>query len=150
MEIAYYDSLDDPGGTNAFISNSQFLALVGYAQELFPEFNVGFQYYLEHMMQYGQFMRNLPPGGLPQDANRHTVTLRLTRLLFQQNLQLSLFTFYVPSEGDAYLRPMVHYKISDSWAANLGANIFTGPDQRISFAQLEDNSNIYVRVRYSY
>lgn len=150
VEIAYYNSLDDAEGTNAFINNSQLRVLAGYTQEVWPEFTIGLQYYLEHMMQHGRFMRNLPPGGLPQDANRHTFSLRLTQLLFQQNLQLSLFAFYVPSDGEAYLRPMAQYKVSDSWTATLGGNIFTGADQRTFFAQLADNSNVYVRIRFSY
>ena len=79
-----------------------------------------------------------------------TLTVRLTQLLLQQNLSLSLFTFYVPSDGEAYLRPIISYKVSDSWSATLGANIFTGSGQSNFFSQLKDNSNISTRVRYSY
>ena len=150
VEVAYYDSLKDPRGSQPLTNNSQFRLLMGYTQELFPNFNVGFQYYLEHMAQHGRFMQTLPPGGLAQDENRHTLTLRLTQLLFQQNLRLSLFTFYVPNDGEVYLRPMAHYKISDAWSATVGANVFTGPGYSTFFAQLDDNSNIYARVRYSY
>lgn len=150
IEIAYYDSLKDQGGTNPFINNSQFRFLAGYTQELATNFNIGFQYYLEHMVHHDQFMQNLPPGALPQDENRHTLTVRLTQLLLQQNLSLSLFTFYVPSDGEAYLRPIVHYKVSDAWSATLGANIFTGSGENNFFGQLENNSNVYARMRYSY
>lgn len=150
LEIAYYDSLKDPRGTNPLVNNSQFRFLVGYTQELLPDFNIGFQYYLEHMAQHARFMQNLPAGALAQDENRHTFTVRLTQLLLQQNLRLSLFTFYVPSDGEAYLRPMAHYKVSDAWSATVGANVFTGDGQSTFFSQLDDNSNIYARVRYSY
>ena len=150
LEIAYYDSLKDPHGTNPLVNNSQFRFLAGYTQELLPDFNIGFQYYLEHMAQHDRFMRNLPAGALAQDENRHTFTVRLTQLLLQQNLRLSLFTFYVPSDGEAYLRPMAHYKVSDAWSATVGANIFTGDGQSTFFGQLDDNSNVYVRVRTSY
>lgn len=150
IEIAYYDSLKDPRGTNPRVNNSQFRFLMGYTQELFPDFNIGFQYYLEHMMHHSSFMQTLPPGAFAQDKNRHTFTVRLTQLLLQQNLRLSLFTFYVPSDGEAYLRPIAHYKVSDSWSATVGANIFTGDGQSTFFGQLEDNSNVYARVRYSY
>ena len=150
VEIAYYDSLKDRAGTNPSINNSQFRFLMGYTQELFPDFNIGVQYYLEHMMHHSRFMRNLPTGSFAQDENRHTFTVRLTQLLLQQNLRLSLFTFYVPSDGEAYLRPIAHYKVSDAWSATVGANIFTGDGQSTFFGQLEDNSNVYARVRYSY
>ena len=150
IEVAYYDSLNDQGGTNPFINNSQFRFLAGYAQELVTDFNIGLQYYLEHRVHHDRFIRSLPPGAFAQDENRHTLTVRLTQMLLQQNLSLSLFTFYVPSDGDAYLRPIVNYKVSDSWSATLGANIFTGDSQNTFFGQLEDNSNVYTRVRYSY
>ena len=150
IEIAYYDSLKDQRGTNPLINNSQFRFLMGYTQELIQNFNIGFQYYLEHMVHHDRFIQSLPPGTVALDENRHTLTVRLTQLLFQQNLSLSLFTFYVPSDGEAYLRPIIHYKVSDAWSATLGANIFTGPGQSNFFSQLEDNSNIYARVRYSY
>jgi hypothetical protein len=150
VEAANYDSLDDRRGTNPFVNNSQLRVLAGYTQEVFSDFTVGFQYFLERMIHHTRFIRNVPPGGLTQDANRHTLTLRLTQLLFQQNLQLSLFTFYVPSDGEAYLRPTARYKVSDSWTVTVGANIFTGDNQRTFFAQLEDNSNVYLRIRYSY
>ncbi|MDH3256619.1 MAG: hypothetical protein OEM27_03285, partial [Nitrospinota bacterium] len=150
IEIAYYDSLKDQSGTNPLINNSQLRFLAGYTQELLPNFNIGFQYYLEHMIHHDRFIRNLPPGILEQDENRHTLTVRLTQLLLQQNLSLSLFTFYVPSDGEAYLRPIVSYKVSDAWSATLGANIFTGSGENNFFGQLEDNSNVYARIRYSY
>ena len=150
IEIAYYDSLKDQSGTNPLINNSQLRFLAGYTQELLPNFNIGFQYYLEHMIHHDRFIRNLPPGILEQDENRHTLTVRLTQLLLQQNLSLSLFTFYVPSDGEAYLRPIVSYKVSDAWSATLGANIFTGSGENNFFGQMEDNSNVYARIRYSY
>jgi hypothetical protein len=150
IEIAYYDSLKDQRGTNPLVNNSQLRFLIGYTQELLPDFNIGFQYYLEHMAHHDRFIQNLPPGALAQDENRHTLTVRLTQLLLQQNLRLSLFTFYVPSDGEIYLRPIVHYKVSDAWSATLGANIFTGPGESNFFSQLEDNTNVYARVRYSY
>lgn len=150
IEFAYYDSLKDQSGTNPLTSNSQLRFLMGYTQELFTDFNIGFQYYLEHMVHHDRFMNNLPPGALAQDENRHTLTVRLTQLLLQQNLRVSLFTFYSPSDGEAYLRPVVDYKVSDSWSATLGANIFTGSGESNFFGQLEDNSNVYTRVRYSY
>jgi hypothetical protein len=150
IEVAYYDSLKDQSGTNPLINNSQLRFLAGYTQELLTDLNIGFQYYLEHRVHHDRFIANLPPGALAQDENRHTLTVRLTQLLLQQNLSLSLFTFYAPSDGDAYLRPIVSYKVSDSWSATLGANIFTGDSQNTFFGQLEDNSNVYTRVRYSY
>lgn len=150
MEIAYRNSLEDKAGAAPNIDNSQFRFLVGYSRELFRNFTLGLQYNLEHTMQHDALILNLPAGAFPADENRHVTTARLTWLVYQQNVELSLFTFYSPSDGDAHLRPSVLYKITDSWTATVGANIFAGPSEKTFFGQLKDNANAYARVRYSF
>ncbi len=150
LEIAYRDSLEDKAGTVPNVNNSQFRFLAGYTRELFQNFTLGLQYNLEHNMHHDEFIRNLPAGAFPIDENRHVTTVRFTWLTLQQNLVFSLFTFYSPSDGDAHLRPSVLYKISDFWSATLGAHIFTGASDRTFFGQLEDNTNVYARLRYSF
>jgi len=48
-----------------------------------------------------------------RDEARHVLTLRLTQMLMNQNLMFSLFSFYSPSDNDAYFRPIITYKITD-------------------------------------
>lgn len=150
VEIAYYDSLDDRNGTDPFIDNSQVRLLFGYTQEVVTDFSVGVQYNLERMQDHDEFIQALPSGGIARDANRHVTTLRLTHLFFQHNLRLSLFTVYSPSDNDFYLRPNVQYHIGDAWTTTLGSNIFLREDEHTFFGQLEDNSNVYARLRYSF
>ncbi len=150
VEMAYYDSRDDRSGNDPFIPNSQIRGLVGYTQEVARDFNVGVQYYVEQMMNYSSYTRTLPAGQPRNDRTRHLVTLRLTKLALNQNLTLSLFTFYSPSDQDAYFRPLASYKISDDWAVDVGANFFVGRDSNTFFGQFEDNSNVYVSLRYSF
>ena len=123
---------------------------MGYEQKLAPDFTVGLQYYLEHMLDHDAHERSLPPGMTAADLNRHVTTLRLTKLLMNQNLKLSLFTFYSPSDSDAYLRPVADYKVNDNWSAVVGGNLFLGSSERTFFGQFEDNTNVYAGVRYSF
>jgi hypothetical protein len=150
LEFGYYDSEDDRSGDDPFIRNSELRLLLGYEREVAQDFTVGMQYYLEHMLHHAAFQRALPPGSPGADTNRHLLTVRLTKLLWRQNLQLSLFTFYSPSDQDAYLRPKIHYKIDDHWSAEIGANIFGGKNQHTFFGQFKKNSNVYTGVRYSF
>ena len=150
VEAGYYDSGDDRSGGKPFINNSEVRFLVGYEQEVARELTVRLQYYLEHMMDYGDYRRTLPPDIRPRDKDRHVLTLRLTKLLLAQNLELSLFTFYSPSDDDAYLRPRVHYKFTDHWAGEIGANVFLGQRDHTFFGQFEKNNNVYAGVRYSF
>jgi len=150
IEAGYYDSYQDSRGNNPFVRNSEARFLGGYERELGQDFTGGFQYYLEWMMDYPEYQSSLPPGAVRKDEYRHVLTFRLTRLMMNQNLKLSLFAYYSPSDEDAYFRPKVHYKVSDRWAVEAGCNIFTGKDNHTFFAQFEENTNAYAGTRYSF
>jgi len=149
-EIGYYDSYEDRAGDRAFVNNSEFRLLIGYEQELAKEFTGAFQYYVEHMMDYDAY-RDTRFFLMPKrDEDRHVITTRLTKLLMSQNLTLSLFAYYSPSDGDAYLRPKVTYKASDRWTLEAGANVFAGRSETSFFGQFEDNTNVYAGARYAF
>ncbi|HPF77724.1 MAG TPA: hypothetical protein PLF01_00410 [Alphaproteobacteria bacterium] len=150
LEVAYYDSRDDNAGTNPFLPNDQFRFLAGYEQEIATELTGGIQYNLERTMDFDSLKRNAPAGSPLPEENRHVVTLRLTKMLMNQDLTLSLFNFWSPNESDGYVRPKVNYKINDQWTAEAGANIFYGESRDTFFGQLEDNTNIYASLRYSF
>jgi hypothetical protein len=149
LEIGYYESADDSSGKNPLIDNSQMRYLVGYTQEIGKDFTAGLQYYLEHMMDYSQYKRALT-SGQARDRDRHLVTLRLTKLLMNQNLRCSLFTYYSPSDKDVHMRPNVNYKMSDNLTLEVGGNIFFGDYSNTFFGQFRNNTNIYAGMRYSF
>jgi hypothetical protein len=149
LEFGYYESDDDQSGNDAFVNNSELRFLAGYTQEIGKDFTAGLQYYIEHMMDYDEYLDNLS-GGPARDEDRHLVTVRLTKLLMNQNLRCSLFTYYSPTDKDVYMRPNLNYKASDNVALEVGANIFFGDYPHTFFGQFENNSNIYAAVRYSF
>ena len=149
LELGYYDSRDDTSGDNPLVNNSEMRYLVGYTQEVGRDFTAGLQYYVEQMLDFGDYKRNLT-FSTGRDEFRHVWTLRLTKLLMNQNLRCSLFTYYSPSDKDAYLRPNLHYKASDNLAVEVGANIFFGDYPHSFFGQFHDNTNTYVALRYSF
>ena len=150
IEIGYYDSRQDRSGENPFINNSEFRLLLGYEQELAEEFTGAFQYYWEHLMDYRAYRNTrifLVP---PRDEDRHLFTVRLTKLLLNQTLTMSLFAYYSPTDNDAYLRPNARYKVNDNWIVECGGNVFLGESDTTFFGQFENNSNVYASVRYSF
>jgi hypothetical protein len=152
-EAAYYDSREDRQGNNRFINNSELRFLVGYERqmpEIAPDLTLGGQYYVEWMLDYDEYRRTLLWLYDPRDELRHVVTFRVTKLLLNQNLELSLFAYYSPSDRDAYLRPNVSYKIDDHWTAEIGGNVFFGAEQHTFFNQFADNTNVYMALRYSF
>ena len=148
-EIGYYESADDMGGRNFLINNSEMRYLIGYTREIAKDFTMGLQYYIEQMLDYGSYKRNLPSGPA-RDEDRHLTSLRLTRLLMNQNLRCSLFTYYSHTDKDVYMRPNVNYKVSDNMAVELGGNVFFGDYPHTFFSQFRDNTNIYAGLRYSF
>ncbi|MBL7114960.1 MAG: hypothetical protein ISS35_04275 [Kiritimatiellae bacterium] len=149
-EAGYYDSLDNRDGDDPSAPNSQSRVLVGYEREVAQDLTAGIQYYLEFMSDYDAYLAGVQDPSTAADEDRHVVTLRLTQLLMNQNLILSLFAYCSPSDQDAYLRPVVSYKMSDVLQVTAGGNVFLGEGTHTFFGQFQDNSNIYVGVRYSY
>ncbi len=150
LEIGFYDSRDDPDGDDPLQPNSEMRYLVGYERELARGLTTGGQFYLEQLLDYDNYRSSLPTEQPARDEYRQVLTLRLTKLLLQQTLTLSLFSYWSPSDQDYYLRPNLRYKLTDNWLLTAGGNWFGGGDAHTFFAQLEDNSNVYAGLRYSF
>lgn len=150
LEVGYYHSRDDHSGHNPLVRNSELRLLLGHDRELARDLTAGFQYYLERKLDYAGYLDGLPPTAPRADKNRHLLSLRLTQLLMQQNLRLSLFIYWSPSDQDAHLRPKAHYKISDRVALEAGANIFIGSRKHTFWSQFEENNNLYLGLRRSF
>lgn len=149
-EAGYYDSRQDSSGKIGAIENSSVKYLLGYSRDLGGDFKAGLQYYLEQMLDYGNYKDALNAGDPAKDKLRSVVTLRLTRLYMAQTLRAGLFVFYSPTDEDTYWRPTLGYALSDALSVTVGANIFAGNKDHTEFGQLEDNDSVYARVRYSF
>ncbi len=149
-EVSWYLSQDDRDGTNPLIPNDQFRLLAGYEWEARPSFTVGLQYYLEWTLDHDELLANSPNPIFEPDEHRHLLTNRLTWRTGRDRHTWSLFTFFSPSDKDIHLRPSYTYRHSDSWSIFAGANLFAGDEPQTFFSQLEDASNAWLRVRFSY
>lgn len=150
-EIAWYEG-SDSRGDNPGIPNDQLRFLLGYDREVMPNLNAALQYYLEWTQDYSALKQSWPvaDGRYRPDEYRHLLTLRLTQRLRQDNLTLSLFTYWSPSDKDYFARPTVNYRFDDHWLLSVGGNLFGGKKPHTFFGQFEDASSIYARLRYSY
>jgi len=151
LETAYYRGEDDEGD-DPRTPNDQWRWLAGYEHEAFSDFTLGWQYSLEWTRDHDALIDSLPPRQrrYAADEYRHLLTNRTTWQSERQDLTLSLFTFYSPSDADYYLRPRASYRFTDQLTGTAGANLFGGADDWTFHTQLEDNSNTYLRLRYSF
>lgn len=149
-EFAWYQSRDDRSGNDPRIPNSQARWLVGYERELVTNLTGAVQYYGERIANYGALSESAANRSTLPEKWRSLVTMRLTYRAMRDTLTLGLFAFVSPSDEDYHLRPNLNYRISDTWQFSAGANLFGGREPHTFFGQLEDNSNIYLRLRRYY
>ncbi len=149
-EGSWYESRDDGNGDDPNVPNSQGRWLLGYERELIPNLTGAVQYYGEHLHNRAALRAELPDPSTAPDRWRSLLTLRLSYRALRDNLTLGLFTFYSPSDDDYHLRPTASYRFSDAWQLSGGANLFGGSRSHTQFGQLEDNNNVYLRLRHYY
>lgn len=150
LEFGHYQSDEDTDGIDANIRNSETRFLAGFERELATNLTGSFQYYHERIADYENLLDALPSGSQAPNRSRTMLTARLTQQLMMQDLRLSLFVFYSPSDNDAYLRPHISYTINDQWKVSAGANLFYGDKRNTFFGQFEDSSNAYFSFRRSF
>ncbi|MEQ8858598.1 MAG: hypothetical protein RIC56_08120 [Pseudomonadales bacterium] len=149
-EGSWYESRDDGNGDNPNVPNSQARWLLGYERELIPNLTGAVQYYGERLDDPALLRAGLPDPRFAPDKWRSLFTLRLSYRALRDNLTLGLFTFYSPSDDDYHLRPTVSYRFSDAWQISGGASLFGGSKVHTTFGQLQDNDNVYLRLRRYY
>lgn len=149
-EAGYLDSLEDRDGRNRFIENSAIKYLAGYERDFPKDLRIGVQYFVEQMLDFDEVRATTGSGDVPRDEFRQLLTLRITKLFWQQTLEASLFTFYSPTDNDAHLRPRLAWQINDQWKLTMGANIFFGQHAWTEFGQFENNDNLCIRLRRSF
>ena len=135
VEFAYYDSKDDRSAEDPLINNSLFRTLIGYEQEVTTNFSAGVQALYDV---------------IDKEPNYQLYTLRLTKFMLQQTLKLSSFTYFSPTADDMFWKLNVDYQYSDEWTAYAGANFFAGKHNDTFFGSVQDNSNIFLGLRYNY
>ncbi|AKJ63585.1 hypothetical protein [Kiritimatiella glycovorans] len=153
FETGYYDSKEDRGGDDPRVNNSEWRVLAGYERDLksvASDFTVGLQYYVEWMQDHEDYLSALPAGAAAREEDRHVATVRLTKLLMRQTVELSLFTYWSPTDHDLYARPYAGWDLTDQWKIEAGGNLFLGEDDHTFFGRFERNSNLYAALRYSF
>lgn len=150
VELAWHRSMEDQEGSNGYIPNSEIRFLIGFEKEVISKLNLGLQYYLEHIQDHDSLIINSLTPQFEPEENRSVITLRLNYRALQDKLSASFFSYYSPTDEDYYLIPSLTYRMNDLLSINGGANIFNGKKNYTFFGQLEENSNIFTRIKLSF
>jgi hypothetical protein len=151
-EVGYYDSREDPSGTNPLIENSMFKYLVGYRMDLNAHLSAGVQWYREIMQDYGAYRASVAYNPYSKKKNQDTFTLRLTYKAQQETLWFSLFSYVRPQDKDSFTMVEITKRLDNHFSVAGGINIFTGEnfyeDREFGMQRYEDN--VYLRLKYNF
>lgn len=157
FESGYYDSLDDKEGDNFLIENSKVKYLVGYRFDLSAKLSLGFQWYMEQLLDYDRYEESIQQmnSSLYQYRRKefqNTFTTRITYKTMQDTLVYSLFTYIRPQDEDSLTKFEVSKKITDSFKIVGGINIFSGKEnyRDREFGMLKNDDNAFIRINFSF
>ena len=133
LEIGQHTIEESEDSGLAFAPDSEFKAMLGYQTELIANLTGSVQFQVE-----GE--RTLWTGQLYYRMLKDTATVQW-------------FTFYSPSDRDAYSRLRATYKPIQDCEISAGANVFWQSSEtrelpRTFFGQFENASNVFVSARY--
>ena len=148
LESGFYDSRGDTDGNDPLVPNSSLESMAGFERQITSTVTANLQYYNSYMLDHDIYAATLPEGSPVTDEFYHLLTSRVTMLFMMENLNVSLFAFYSPSEEDAYGRASVTYRHTDTVSMALGANLFHGENEYTTFGGFEHNDNVYLKFTY--
>lgn len=157
LEAGYFDSRDDQDGDEPLMPNSSVTGLVGFERQIATNLTANAQWQADYMLDHDTYASQQEGMGQQmgmdlyvRDEVRHLLTSRITKLLMSENLTLSGFVFYSPTDEDVYGRLSATYKYTDEITMAIGGNIFDGNYGATDFGQFALNDNIYVKMTYGF
>ncbi len=152
LEGGWYDSRDYKENETVNIRpNSMVTGMIGYERQVATNLTVNAQWQVQDKLDGGRFYQW--KDGIRSargDEYRHLLTSRITKLMMDENLTLSTFVFYSPTDEDTYIRLNASYKYTDELTLSVGGNIFAGKYESTEFGQFQKNDNAYVKVTYGF
>ena len=141
-EAAYYKGkyfqTADPRAEDALIQKDYLHYVVGLDYGI-GNLKLSTQFIQKYIMDYED--------PIDEDEFQNTMTFLARYDAMRETLHLELFSYIGLNYGDALIRPMVTYDVSDGFSILFGSNIFVG-DERGMFGKYGDNSMIYTKIKY--
>jgi hypothetical protein len=86
---------------------------------------------------------------IEKDEHAMIVTLNVTKKLLRETLTLSNMIYYSINDKDLLDRISVEYALTDEFHIFAGADFFSG-DEKSSFGVYEDNTQVWIKAKYSF
>jgi hypothetical protein len=154
VEAGFYDSKDDPDGTNPLIENSLWKYLAGYRLDWTANLATGVQWYRESMKEHDAYLgtRNPQSATAPREEDRDTYTLRVTLKFQQETLWVTLFHYERPQDKDRFSKLDLSKRLNDNLQLVFGVNVFDGEPgyEDREFGMLRNDDNAFARLRFNF
>ena len=143
-EAAYYDG--------KYFQSENPLATDALVEKNYLNYVLGLDFDIAGVKLSGQFIQKYIfdwEEGMTDDETNNMATFLAHYDALRETLHLELFSYIGLTDGDALIRPKISYDFEDSFNILLGANIFVG-DEQGQFGQYQDNSMIYMKIKYNF
>lgn len=104
------------------------------------DWSVTGQFVGAHILDYDE--------GLAEDAFSPLATLNISKKLLNQTLTLSNMLYVDLDDAEVFDRVKADYEIRDGFHVLAGADLFHGDDGQ--FGRYEDNSQVWIKLKYSF
>ncbi len=85
---------------------------------------------------------------LARKRDRYTATLNISKKLLNQTLTLANMLYWQLDDGEIFDRLKATYDLTDAVALSAGVDLFAGDDG--TFGRYEENSQIWLKIKYSF
>ena len=143
-------------GESAFYFNKRFEPEDPYSETIFKrnvliwmlgfdwtpggDWSVTTQFSENSIFNYDEEMEN--------DEHTLLATLRVSKKLMHQTLELSTMMYLGITDEDAFIRPQADYAVTDGFHLLAGADVFIG--DKGFLAQFNDNDDIWMKARFNF
>ncbi len=143
-EGAYYNGkyfqTEDPQAADALVQKDYLNYVVGLDFSI-GDVKLSTQFIQKYILDYDENML--------EDEINNMATVMARYDMLRETLHLELFSYIGITGEDALIRPKITYDFDDSFSILLGSNIFVG-DENGWFGQYQDNSMIYMKIKYNF
>src|SRR3990170_6109783 len=112
-------------------------------------FFVSGQAFLHHIFDYDKELRTGPYMQKPREDSV-ALSLLVNTEYHMGRICPEVLVVYDAAATGWYIKPRLEFKYGDHWRPEIGALVFTGDQYELPFGELNNNDEIYVRLKYQF
>ncbi len=112
-------------------------------------FFISAQVFNHHIFDYDEELRFGPYAQKPREDS-YALSLLVNTEYNKGRICPEVLAVYDVAATGWYIKPRVEFKYGDHWRPEIGALVFTGDQYELPFGELNNNNEIYFRLKYQF